>query len=712
MSENDVTTQEQAVDDRDAIASPWPYRPSRLSDLLAVDDVAGLLAQGIISKLGCLVTVFEPGQDAKKPRRIDPSGQPDAPRSCPVTHFLRYGKVNGKPAFDGADDEFRRHEARLAARVLDARNEPDGEGLFAARAPLGLWDFACRIVVRGVPLAAVIAGGRVRSEEDRPKIVKRIGKLGKLTQGEIRSLEAAGAPVVAPIRPHDESVRKQLLEEVERIPRVDNALTDGLPRFAEFLGRLAAGRLALSRLGWEEGVLNRLLPADAPLPTRRGGVWGWLQRCVRGLHEALGVEFVVAFGRPPEELGGEIGALRLLGQSGLPTSQKVDLRGARPALELDATRFGAGGVDPSERVENALAEVSTLIGALRTTSDTPPGWKDVLTKSLFVAILDESPGSEVAFAFGPAHGGIEPQREDLAFLWRCTRRISERYLLCASESSRRFSSGRLEQFEERERLRQVRKKSPLRPQRFDARRLLDRCLESAGDRAAQSGVTFDLKGLPERSMLEADRTKLGAALDAVIDCAIGNAVAAADGSRPSILVSLRRAKKVRDQIEFVFDVVGRFLSGSERRELFHDDTPHDDEPEAASTDATAAGDADAPTTTTNDDDGRDPGGEHEAHEQDAAERDDAARAGKRSGPISLRTAQRYVSFHRGRLQIDSSRTGGDSAAGEPLGRTLFAIRIPDSVTLEPLPRGPRRHPDGGARRGGGGGRGRGRGRPR
>ena len=630
----------------------WPYRPRRLSDLLDAPEIGLLLGYGVSQLLRSDVAVFEPSPEGGAVA-IEPPADLTRLHESPFCHLLRHGQISGARAFDGADAECARCELKLATRVLESaggRSTAGGGDRNASRTAstrchMGLLDMGTPVLVRGVPLAAVIAGRRVESPEDRVRIVKRVGKIGKLTRGEVRSLEESGSAVVAAIRPREDRARELLTREVADIPQLDGGLDDNLERLADLLATLAEGRYELARRSWEDRLLARVVAEGSELPQRRAIVLRWVEGAVRRLHRLLGNRFVALFARLPEDLGKTDQPLRLLAQSGLTSDARVDLRDETPAMSLDATTV----VEPAETLEEcvgrALEGASSLISALRPTAACPETWKDDLTKSIFVAACRECPGLEIVVAFGPANADpvAEPRRDDFSVLWRAARRIGERYLLAACESVRRADAVRLERFDK---VALAKKPTgPLRPQRFDVRKLLVTAVSSLSTEAEKRGVTFDTRALPEKAMLEADRKKLmdvfACLLHYIIDVAVPNST----GDRPSVVLSIRRHRRDRRRWIIVFDIVGRFLTSQERRRLFSPANGARTEPDA--------------TTP--------------------------------SSAVSFREAQQSVSWHRGRLKVESERitqeedTDRTPGSAQWTGRTLITIDIPERAPRHPLP---------------------------
>ena len=622
----------------------WPYRPGKLTELLGKEELSALLARDITERLGSNLLLVEPGgDDGEEPELLCSI---DEPTGSPFCSLLRHGQEGAESAFAGADAACGRCEKKFAARALrelkNAENgprEPVSEGHFSARCHMGLQDLAAPIVVENKVLAILIAGRRIAGNDERSRILKRVGKLGKLTQAEKRSMEKAGNDAVAPIIPASEESRQRLLDEIDRIPLLGSDLEDELTRSAAMLSAMAGQRVLAARQAWEIGVLDSLVPASSELPLKRAAILNWLDSAVAGGRQALGIDFLAVFGRLPESIGKTTAPLQLLSQDGLrdgsreEDEESVNLRSEDAALALDPGQLAGGAGGAIENGRQGLEATSSLIGALQATPASPPGWKDRLTKSSFVASPACSAGLELVFVFGPPSGKTKPspEEEDCPLLLKAARALCDRYLLASLESKRR----ELARYEEK--LKKTKPSGPLRLQRFDARKLIDSCLGSMQELAGSRSITIGLGGLPERLMMEADRPKLKDVFDCILLHAIEFARPNPENGSPSIVVSIRRDKKIRGRLLFNFDVIGRFLSGREHRKLF---TP-------------------APAGA-------------------AGEGEDSRSS---PGSVGFREAQQNISWHKGRLKVESERLGnGKGPAGgkkeQWSGRTVFTVEIP------------------------------------
>ena len=619
----------------------WPYRPGKLTELLGSDELSALLARGMTELLGSnLLLVEADGEEAEVLCSID------EPTASPFCSLLRHGEENGESAFAGADAACRSCEKHFAERALrelkketDAEPETGLESHFRARCYMGLQELAAPIIVESRVLAVLIAGRRLAAKDNRSRIQKRVGKLGKLTQAEKRSMEKAGNEAVAPIIPSSEESRARLNDEVSRIPLLDSDLEEELTRTAAMLSKMAQERVLAARQAWELGVLDSLAPENTAIPFKRGPILNWLDSATARIRRTLGIEFLTVFGRLPESIGKTETSLQLLSQDGLPREgeEEVSLRSENAVMRLDLAQLAAGVDGSVENSSQGLEAPSSLIGALQATPSSPAGWKDLLTKSCFIASPATGKGLELVFLFGPP--GVDrkfaPAEEDCVLLLKAARSLCDRYLLASLESKRR----ELSRYEEK--LKKVKPSGPLRLQRFDVRKLLDTCLGPMRELGSGRDITFGTDGLPERLMMEADRDKLKDVFDCILSRALDLARPNPENDSPSIVVSIRRDKKIRGRLIFSFDVIGRFLNGRDRRGLFI-----------------------LPATK-------------EGEENETGK--------KSSGPISFKDAQQNISWHKGRLKVESERlgdgigseSGRDRNKGKNWpGRTVFAIEIP------------------------------------
>jgi hypothetical protein len=147
---------------------------------------------------------------------------------------------------------------RLARRALQpqpgASLPARDSGAVASRCHMGLTDYLVPVTVGGKPLAALIAGRRVETDEDRMRIRKIVGKLGKLTRAEAEKESAADRL----IEPAEEKARDRLVQEIASIPLASPELERALSRLAKLLGRIASRGFEGSRRMVEDRIIERI----------------------------------------------------------------------------------------------------------------------------------------------------------------------------------------------------------------------------------------------------------------------------------------------------------------------------------------------------------------------------------------------------------------------------------------------------------------------
>ena len=251
---------------------------------------------------------------------------------------------------------------------------------------------------------------------------------------------------------------------------------------------MARERVLAVRQAWERGVLDSLVPEATAIPFRRGPILNWLDSATVRIRRALGIEFLTVFGRLPESIGKTRPSLQLLRKDGLPQEgeEEVSLRSENAVMRLDLDQLAAGTDGSVENASQGLEAPSSLIGALQATPSSPDGWKDLLTKSSFIASPATGKGLELVFAFGPpeAAGEFTPAEEDCGLLLKAARSLCDRYLLASLESKRR----ELSHYEEK--MKKVNPSGPLRLQRFAVRKLLDEHPESEYLPAARKEMKY------------------------------------------------------------------------------------------------------------------------------------------------------------------------------------------------------------------------------
>ncbi|MBN1441182.1 MAG: PocR ligand-binding domain-containing protein [Planctomycetes bacterium] len=689
----------------------WPFRPVSLTELIDPWEIRHLVGFGAPLELQSAVACIAESGESGELVRITPEDHLAEGRCCAFCAYLRRGETGGKIAFEGAEAECQRSEERLARRALSA----DEGGAVQARCHMGLTEFAAPIIVLGRALGAVVAGQCLTEDDQKGRIAKIVGKIGKLTRGELRSIEESGASGEPPIQVADESAREQLVKEIARIPRVTEEFEPRLTALASAISRLATSRLAHWRARREEEFLRRFPPPPPSPPMPEDAPLRWLRSSIGEMRRSFGLEYVAVFAGPsPLETPREEQPLPLVEESGLLPEGGLAEAGAAPPLVLDPRKLSPAAEGGEVRAAPVEVEsVSSLIGALHALESTPAEWKDRLTKSFFAVAVRPQPDLCAIFLLGPPTGGEPPQSDDLGLLARAASRLGEVYLLLLAAGACRLAREKLKRFEVRAAPKKPPQPLPIRPQHFDLRRLIDQCLEATEEVARRERVTIDAHGLPQRLMVDADRDQIRASLDAALRHSIGIA-RPDDGRRSSILLAVRRERKQPWMVHVVLDVLGPFLGGDARRQLLSEPIPrdedHDDEPavaapllpetahpSAAST-APARGDAAAP--------GGEPppaGGRPEDASRAAVAEAPAAPAGADAAPPSAQTAppqesaapgaapppegkkpprpprtfrdiHRYLAWHGGRLDAECVRT--DPVEGEEgswYGRTLITL---------------------------------------
>ncbi|MCZ6795809.1 MAG: hypothetical protein O7J95_19550, partial [Planctomycetota bacterium] len=475
----------------------------------------------------------------------------------------------------------------------------------------------------------------------------------------------------------DEQARERLLREIPEIPMAPADFQARLGQVASMLGRLGSDRVPSLRRDWEDEVVDSLLPDFPALPVREPECLLWLRTALFELRRRLGVEFIAVFAPGPERLDEAAAFLPLAAENGLSGDAGTRDAGTdapetgKPLLELHPRRL-LKSLGESAPVALGLHAVSRLIGALRASDASPPGWKDRLTKAIFVAPVTPLRGLEMVFVYGAPTGDVRPEDDDLDVLWRAAGRIANQYLIVLSENGRQVAAEQVRKLAKVDEPK--RKPSPIRPQRFDIVRLIGACVDKQRELASGRDVSFDVRGLPERLMVEADRNKLHSVVDVVLHYASRSARSEDASGGASILVGCRRDKRSRGRVNVTVDMLGDFLSGDEQRALLRSETP----PEAAP--APPASEADEPTG------GEPTGGNGSAEDADsqvrAASAETRGDGGKESGTerdggkpdrgfISFKEAQRYLSWHGGRLALECVRTR--EVASRWLGRTVFTL---------------------------------------
>jgi hypothetical protein len=626
----------------------WPFRPERLTDVMPPADVRHILGLGRL--VGSAVTLVE--------ARAGGYGSIDAAEgethADPFCTFFRHGRVGAEPAFQGADAACARCEQAFARRVLSPANpgSPGAPGGGPAgpndqplrlRCHMGLTDFLVPVRVSGKTVAGLIAGRRVESDEDRQRIRKSAGKIGKLTRAEAESAASSDRILV---EPHDERVRERLIEEIARIPLRSPELEHRLAELAEFLGRLATREFDGERIRREDAVIEKIDTPPGEEIENFADLRHDIARILDALREDLALEHLAFFARSPKELDDLEAPASLLAESGLGGGSE------RRLLELDWSRLPAEKPGLRSAVARGLETVSATIGALVPAKDAPAGLKDRLTKSIFFPPVEMGTRFRAALAFGHASSKVPPDDRDYFFLARVARAVSRRYYALAAEIERRWLAERLRSTEKGKRDAEVARREAETAKKalaktvgftfFDARKLVDQCLERVRARAAERGVELDAKALLARLHVRADRPALARAFDDLLAAGLERTGHDQAGKPSPLRIFLKRT---RDRLLFGVEAVGPFLDGRERRALF-----------------------------VRDGDGREGTG-------GGSDGKPAAGSGERP---RFERAVEVLKRHDGALRVESERLHRDPAdAGRWIGKTTFLADLPLPRREEP-----------------------------
>jgi hypothetical protein len=537
----------------------WPHRPRRLTDVFSRDDLRRLLLLG--DTLGSAVSCVEKGEGDTF-ETIDPPRAGEDRRPDPFCSFFRHGRVQGKPAFDGADEACAQCELRFARRVLSppavGALEPGEHGTYRLRCHMGLTDFQAPVSIAGHLVAGLIAGRRVEAEEDRQRVRKTAGKLGKLTRAEA-GIEGAGDRLVTPA---DEKCRERLLQEIGSIPIATGELEKGLAELGRLLGRLGTRYFEGTRRAWEDALVERIDLRHGEPPATFADLRRDLGRWLDSLRQDLEMDYLAFFAMTPKELDDTKASASLVAESGLGANT------GRRILELDWSKFPQPATGAAE-VARGLGAVSSAIRALVETRDSPPGLKDRLTKCLFIAPVEFGPHLRAALAFGPARSPTPPEQADFLFLARLGRAVARNYYGLAAEIERRWLSGQLENVDGARREAETARRELERTEGFtffDARKALNQCLERVAGRARERGVELDTRDTLERLTFRGDRQRIAALIGRLLEEGVERTLIDPETKKGAPLrVFLKRS---RTRLFLGVEAIGRSLEPGERRQLF------------------------------------------------------------------------------------------------------------------------------------------------
>jgi len=512
---------------------------------------------------------------------------------------------------------------------------------------MGLTDYQAPVVVGGNVVAGLIAGRRVESDDDRHRIRKVVGKLGKLTRAEAEKSDANDRR----IEPENEKARERLIQEISAIPLRSPEFEVKVVELAQILGRLAARQFESVRRVQEDALVERIDSPGENGPTSFADLRRESAAHLETIQAVLGVEYLAFFAATPWEIDSSGSRVPLIAESGIGTST------ARRMLELDWSKIPSlpsGASDASGEVSRAKGAVSATINAIHTTSDTPDGLKDRLTKCFFLVPVELGSGLRAALAFGPALSEVRPDDRDCELLLRLARAVSRRYYVLANELERaRLAAQVASEGSARKEAEAGRKEAEAGRKQlektegftfFDARKLLNHCLERVAPRAQQRGVELDTRGLLERLHFRGDRQEIGDVISRILTEGVERTLVDPQSSKSSpVRVFLKRS---RTRLFFGVESIGEWLQAHELRILFPKQVKRSKEVEAT-------GGPGAPAAAV------------------------PAATGEERQPRPLTHEVTILRRHDGKLRVDSERL--HRWEGNPnrwLGKTTFSVDLP------------------------------------
>ena len=534
----------------------WPFRPDCLSDVFTPDELDLLLH--VSGGLGTSAAFVEPteGRDPVTYGR-KPGSERAAPD--PFCTFFRHGQVDGAVALRGADSACAACEAKLAGRGFAERGEEDLEEVASRRCHMGLTDFRALVRVGGRVIGALVAGRVVTSDDDRPRIRKIVGKLGKLTRAEV-----AGNEGMKPaIEPASEAARDRLIQEIESIPLVRPTFPDELAALAVQLGVLAGNHYRGQRLEREEVLLERARSWDLGGALTIGSLAARGRAVVEELRDVLGLQFLAVFS-PDSRRAGNEATLALTLQAGLD----VSTRSAPLELRWGALPSRAKGSSPADFGREA---VSKTIGALVLAAGVPPELKDRVTKSVFFYPVELPSGARGAVAFGAPRSSVPADSEDYDFLARVTVAFLMRYEALGLAVADHQLRAQLERREERvgtlqreaadERARRKEVELKRNYSDFDLAKVVEAGVSRVEKKATERGVSIDGRAIGESLRFRGDRQPLVRALDEMLSFGVEKSyVSDSEGVAPLRVYLKRAVGKVTVGVE----AVGEFMPHAER----------------------------------------------------------------------------------------------------------------------------------------------------
>lgn len=655
----------------------WPIRAQRLTDLIPVEELRRLLSrEGDVTSGMTFCEVSADGEISS----VDADPRAERERPDPFCTFFRHGEVDEEtggrpqrvPAFEGADAACARCEQKLARHYLipsNSRERGAPKEVTRRRCHMGLTDSFVEVEVAGQTVGGLIAGRRIAREEDRQRIRKSVGKLGKLTRAEKEHFDASEHIV---IRPHDDGTRSRLVKEIDSISPCSDDLDARLKERAALLTRLAERRFEAFRRRQEELLLEPARTWPDEIPNSQGRILADLAAQLSHLRLSLDLSYVAFFARPPDCMDDADRALELVTESGL------DLPRTERGIELDWSRIPPLATGEGADVSRGLEAVSSLIGALRATAAAPKDLKGRLTKSLFLAPIEVGSNWHGAVAFGGSSSSIEPTADDYRFLCRIGRALVRRYYSFCMAVERTVLRRRVGELEkelgalEKERKEEERRKARTPPgQRFDLRKLLEECRQKLLPAAEARSLPIDARELADRLVVVGERRQIRDVLHQILTMGIERSCSDKESQplSPLRLVLKRRGRNAVVSIE----VIGRFMGAGEQRRLFRRTSgPVKGTGPAEATRRVALGGA--PTEDA-------PGAKAEEKTpdlekvgtapQEAANGPEAATTG------SLRRVQEVVRAHFGRFRVDSERLHRFADDEHRwMGKTTFLVELP------------------------------------
>lgn len=674
----------------------WPFRPDRLTEVLPAEELRLLL--GVRTDVGSAVTLVERGADDAFVS-IDPFRRSDETGGDPFCAYFRHGKVGGKPAFEGADEACALCEQRFARRLLRPQGSAplatDERGVARLRCHMGLMDFLVPVRVGGKVVAGLIAGRRLESEEDRQRVRKSTGKLGKLTRAEAESAASGDRTVIAPA---DDRARERLIREIESIPVASADLPAALARLGEWFSRLATRQYEGQRWALDDALVEAVdfRPAAEiqSFPDLRLDA----EKVAEEIRVKLDFEFLALFALLPKELDRREAHPSLVAASGLgvPTARRL--------IDLDWTRLPPSPSESGGDYLRGLESVSATIHALISTPDAPAGLKDRLTKCVFFAPVEIGNGLPAAVAYGPTASVVTPLEPDFRLLTRIARAVARRYYTQAAVVERHWLSQKISQEGDvRRRAEAARKAAELTVREIEAarrqaeltrgfshfnfRKLVDQSIEKVQTLAASRGVEIDARTLPERVMYDGERHRLARAVDEILLRCIARTRADGEGRKPApVLVLLKRG---RDGLTCGAEAVGDWLDGDERRSLFAREpqrgrgaSPRPAGPDRAAgpRDGGGPGEAGSSPGTGNASDTASPAEAAPSRTPEAVETPETPDIRL---PPTLREVLAVTRRHTGRLRVESERLRrSESEPRRWIGKTVFLLELPFLVKRE------------------------------